>query len=113
MKKKTQLETVKFENNVVTGIVSVRSVGEGEKFWHCTLEQDVAEGVRKVVHTTTLTAENAVDATMKYRKIIPAGISMTGVYTDTKAIIPESVNLDEPTSAVDESDHGINPEIAQ
>jgi len=56
-KKKLELTTVYYENEVQRGHISIRTA-DSEGMYHCAYEQDIEEGVRKVIHYTTIPAKD-------------------------------------------------------
>jgi hypothetical protein len=92
-KKKQSLTTVHFENEVLAGHISIRTADADGTFYHCTYEQDLGDGIRKVIHTATIGALDIVDATQQYKQIVSAGIPA-----------PDSMYIPEPEPPVDDGD---------
>jgi len=103
-KKKLELTTVYYENEVQRGHISIRTA-DSEGMYHCAYEQDIEEGVRKVIHYTTIPAKDIVDATEQYRNVVAAGIAH-----ETQTYIPEPeppVDEGDANVVVDEFDDGL------
>jgi len=103
-KKKQELTTVHYENEAPKGYISIRTA-DSEGMYHCTYEQDIEDGVRKVIHYTTIPATDIVDATQQYRNVVSAGLAH-----ETTNYIPETeppVDEGDGNVVVDEFDDGL------